>query len=496
MSITRIVVIIMITGLTPVLLPAAENLRPNLRLAPLLGSGTWNQAEALPQAAGAEKLPPLSKQQLLDLVSAGVSSQRAAELIRDRGIDFQADDDYIRTLQRDGATDVLISALRKISVPMEGITVETDPDAQILLDGNPQGRADSHGVLVIRAKAGPHTLKVLQAGKQDFQQRITFEDGQPVHVVAPLAGLAAAVRVRTLPGANIWLDDSLRGTADASGEILITNIPAGAHAMRVTAHHRMDASRDIVVAAGPEMAVNVALADSVQSNPQDGLKYAWIAPGRFLMGCSTGDIDCAPAERPAHPVSLQNPFWIGQTEVTARAYKGFVAAGKVRMPPAAPKQNRGWKIETLPIVDMTWDEASQYCGWAGGRLPSEAEWEFAARGGNPQARYGVLDDIAWSKENAENQSHVVGGKQPNPYGLFDTLGNVWEWVNDWYDQNYYQNSPAQDPKGPASGERRVLRGGSWIVDPKLLRVSERYNIQPDARSEFFGFRCVWEAKIR
>lgn len=69
-------------------------------------------------------------------------------------------------------------------------------------------------------------------------------------------------------------------------------------------------------------------------------------------------------------------------------------------------------------------------------------------------------------------------------------------MNDWYDQNYYQNSPAQDPKGPASGERRVLRGGSWIVDPKLLRVSERYNIQPDARSEFFGFRCVWEAKIR
>jgi len=115
--------------------------------------------------------------------------------------------------------------------------------------------------------------------------------------------------------------------------------------------------------------------------------------------------------------------------------------------------------------------------------------------GNPQARYGILDDIAWSKENAENQSHVVGGKQPNRFGLFDTLGNVWEWVNDWYDPNFYQNSPAQDPKGPASGERRVLRGGSWIVDPKLLRVSERYNIQPDARSEFFGFRCVWEPKV-
>jgi formylglycine-generating enzyme required for sulfatase activity len=146
------------------------------------------------------------------------------------------------------------------------------------------------------------------------------------------------------------------------------------------------------------------------------------------------------------------------------------------------------------MVDVIWDEANQYCAWAGGRLPTEAEWEYAARGGSPQARYGDLGAIAWSKDNAGNQTHEVAAKLANGFGLYDTLGNVWEWVNDWYDPNSYQSGAAQDPAGPPTGQEKVLRGGSWIVDPKLLRVSDRYSIKPDARSDYFGFRCVWEPK--
>ena len=213
-----------------------------------------------------------------------------------------------------------------------------------------------------------------------------------------------------------------------------------------------------------------------------------------MMGCSPGDNDCADPEKPAHQVTLRKAYWIGQTEVTVGAYKRFVAAAKAKMPPVAPKLYRGWKNDSFPIVDVTWDEANQYCAWTGGRLPTEAEWEYAARGGSPQARYGNLGEIAWSKENAGNQTHEVAAKLANGYGLYDTLGNVWEWVNDWYDPNYYQSGAAQDPPGPPTGQEKVLRGGSWIVDPKLLRVSDRYSIKPDARSDYFGFRCVWAPK--
>jgi formylglycine-generating enzyme required for sulfatase activity len=451
-------------------------------------------AAASLQAAGAEKPQPLTKQQLLDLITGGVANQRAMELVRDRGIDFQADEDYIRTLRRAGANDLLISALRKKSAPMEGITVETEPNALVFLDGASQGQADSRGVLVFRARVGSHVLKVSQAGKRDFSQSFVLIDEQPAHIVAPLAGIGGSVRIKTSPGAVIMLDNSPRGAVDASGELLLNDIPPGSHWLRATARGKADGSRNIEVAAGEETAVEVALLDTVQTNPQDGLKYVWIAPGRFLMGCSPGDIDCADPEKPAHTVTLRRPYWIGQTEVTVDAYKRYVARAKAQMPPTAPKLYRNWNNRTLPMVNVVWDEASQYCTWAGGRLPTEAEWEYAARGGSPQARYGNLDDIAWTKENAQSQTHPVAGKLANGFGLFDTLGNVWEWVGDWYAPDYYQSSPAQNPTGPAAGQQRVLRGGSWIVDSKLLRVSDRYSIQPGARSDFFGFRCVWEPK--
>ena len=507
-SIIRFISIVLFLGSSPLISATQGMLHNNLRIASFPASGSCNQvvrmtgmrgcgvepAAASLQAAGAEKPQPLSKQQLLDLITGGVANQRAMELVRDRGIDFQADEEYIRTLRRAGANDLLIAALRKKSAPMEGITVETEPNAQVFLDGDLQGQADSRGVLVFRAKVGPHALKVSEAGKRDFNQNFVLVDEQPAHIVAPLAGLGGGVRVKALPGAAILLDNSPHGTVDASGELLLNDIPPGSHWLRATARDKADASRNIEVAAGEETLVDMTLVDTVQTNPQDGLKYVWIAPGRFLMGCSPGDIDCADPEEPAHTVTLRRAYWIGQTEVTVDAYRRYVAAANAKMPPTAPKLYRGWNNRTLPMVNVVWDEANQYCTWAGGRLPTEAEWEYAARGGSPQARYGNLDDIAWTKENAQSQTHPVAGKQANGYGLFDTLGNVWEWIGDWYAPDYYQSSPAQNPKGPATGQQRVLRGGSWIVDSKLLRVSDRYSIQPDARSDYFGFRCVWEPK--
>jgi len=223
------------------------------------------------------------------------------------------------------------------------------------------------------------------------------------------------------------------------------------------------------------------------TNPRDGLKYVWIPPGAFMMGCSPDDNECDPEndEKPSHPVTISKGFWLGQTLVTVAAYKHFAWEMRVRMP-SPPEYNRGWMNEKMPITRVTWDDARAYCTWAGGRLPTEAEWEYAARGGSKEGRYGPLDEIAWYKDNSWGQGHEVGEKSPNSLGLYDMLGNVWEWVNDWYDHEYYQHSPGFDPQGPSSGRSRVARGGCWLNEARIVRVSQR-NV--GARE---GFRCAGE----
>jgi serine/threonine-protein kinase len=198
---------------------------------------------------------------------------------------------------------------------------------------------------------------------------------------------------------------------------------------------------------------------TVRDNPKDGLKYVWIPPGTFMMGCSPGDSECFDFEKPSHQVTITKGFWMGQTEVTVAAYRRF-AGSTGRQMPDAPNFNAGWNNQDMPIVNVSWDDATAFCGWAGGRLPTEAEWEYAARGGSTEARYGNLDELAWDNQNSGGQTHDVAQKRANGFGLYDMLGNVWEWVNDWDDPNYYQNSPSQDPPGAASGQFRVLRGGS------------------------------------
>ncbi len=243
-------------------------------------------------------------------------------------------------------------------------------------------------------------------------------------------------------------------------------------------------------------ALKAAHARTVRENPKDGLKYVWIPPGTFEMGCSPTDNECYSDEKPAHRVTLSEGFWMGQTEVTVGAYKRFAASPRRQMP-VAPSFNSGWASDNQPVVKVSWDDAQAFCGWAGGRLPTEAEWEYAARAGSTEARYGPLDDVAWYDKNSGDAAHDVGQKRPNAWGLYDTLGNVWEWVSDWYDGKYYQNSPERDPQGPASGQSRVLRGGSWnYVFPRNVRVSLRGRLAPDNRDGYLGFRCVGEVGSR
>ncbi len=211
------------------------------------------------------------------------------------------------------------------------------------------------------------------------------------------------------------------------------------------------------------------------------------------MGCSDDDKECYEDERPAHTVQISAGFWMGQTEVTVAAFQKFADEKSVGVPPA----QSGSKY---PVMAVLWDEANAYCRWAGGRLPTEAEWEYAARGGTTTVRYGDLNAIAWTSANSMHTVHEVGKKQPNAYKLYDILGNVWEWAADWYGSKYYEQSPAADPPGPPVGDSlslkgvemptRVIRGGAWIGFPGVARASYRYWFIPSLRVANIGFRCV------
>ena len=283
----------------------------------------------------------------------------------------------------------------------------------------------------------------------------------------------------------------------------------------------------------------------VRMNPQDGERYVWIPPGDFQMGCSPDDKYCKEAgatrytnEKPRHRVTISRGFWMGQTEVTIGAYRKFARAIQGKVPEelvlAAPERFRSPDFpqgDNYPVVYVTWEEAAQYCEWAGGRLPTEAEWEYSARAGSPAAAYGKLIEIAWYADNSgrskldsaellekalrngvryqsllehnRNQAQPVGRKKSNDFGLYDMLGNVWEHCADWHDDKYYQVSEERDPKGPPSGECpgyqgrsgsrcRVMRGGDFQQPPVGVRASFRNWMLPDHRFNNIGFRCVCE----
>ena len=219
----------------------------------------------------------------------------------------------------------------------------------------------------------------------------------------------------------------------------------------------------------------------------DGGLYVWVPPGEFMMGSDDGDGD----EKPAHRVRITEGFWLGRHEVTNAQYRAFCAATGRAFP---SDSNQG---DDHPVVNVSWEDARAYCEHHGLRLPTEAEWEWAARG--PEGRRYPWGDgwdagrLCWDQNRGPGGRTFPVGSFPagaSWVGALDMAGNVWEWVADWYDGGYYANSPTDDPQGPATGTSRVLRGGSWGRGPLACRSADRDRGDPTFRGGYGGFRGV------
>lgn len=227
---------------------------------------------------------------------------------------------------------------------------------------------------------------------------------------------------------------------------------------------------------------------------------AYVPAGEFLMGAASGSDPFAEQwERPAHRVRL-SAFWIETTEVSNARYALCVAEGGCALPVkdgsrTRPNYYTNPQYNEYPMVNVTHTQAAAFCAWAGGRLPTEAEWEYVARFNDGRLYpWGNEQDLGRGQfgrpEGADTEqvgSFLTGA---SALGVLNLAGNVWEWMADWYDPDYYSASPEQDPRGPATGKERVVRGGAFATDPQFVRNTNRFALDPEKGYTNVGFRCV------
>ncbi|HRI39976.1 MAG TPA: formylglycine-generating enzyme family protein, partial [Nitrospira sp.] len=227
-----------------------------------------------------------------------------------------------------------------------------------------------------------------------------------------------------------------------------------------------------------------------------------VPAGSFLMGSDPRkDRAAGPQEQPQHEVYL-DPFRIDRFEVSNVEYLRFVLGTGADWPKFWRENPFHEKAALHPVINVSWHEADAFCRWAGKRLPTEAEWEKAARGGDGRIFPWGNEPAGWIKSNIAHPGSKRGFKYPplaninrydkgaSPYGVYQMAGNVSEWVSDWFDPEYYRHGHDKNPQGPTTGELKVFRGGSWNEDPEVARSAGRNGGLPDRESYLTGFRCA------
>ncbi len=310
--------------------------------------------------------------------------------------------------------------------------------------------------------------------------------------------------MRTDSGAAVLDGAATRTTVtDANGEYRFDGVPEGRYRITPTSHGAsFDPLRRTVVVAPDQTDQNFIHTD---------VKLV-TSGGTFTMGCvpdHNGGKSCSGDDLPAHTVTLSK-FYIDKLEVTNFQYQQCVDAGYCEAPLSDQSKTVEWYYgnkgyDNYPVINVSWYDAQDYCSWAGKRLPTEAEWEMAARGSSPRAypwgdappncsfaNYYSAEGFCSNNPGDLGDTMPVGSYLPgaSPCGALDMAGNVKEWVMDWYDQSYYKNSPIMNPSGPSVGDQKGVRGGSFDSINQYILTSTRHALEPNYKDKRIGFRCV------
>ena len=351
---------------------------------------------------------------------------------------------------------------------------------EIAADFSALWRAEEAGIMATEPSVESEAVAFVPAGSSDAEVRV--DALRPSSTSVPLSPETDSLR-RGQPGAMLRL--LAVACVVAAVTLLSTGLAARIAHVRWS---RFDAEALAAVnAERKEMKARLATSGVLVNSI--GMELKLIPAGTFMMGSANGFSD----QQPVHQVTITRPYYVGIYEVTNRQWKQVM--GEVPSP---------WKDEDLPIVSVSWEEVVAFCKALSAlpaerragrvyRLPTEAEWEYACRAGTTTAySFGddesLLGDFAWFNDNSWSQTHPVGQKQPNGWGLYDMHGNVWEWCSDW--SGDYGAVAATDPQGPAQGSRRVLRGGCWNSTAGYCPSAHRHLYDPSIPSVFHGFRLA------
>lgn len=359
-------------------------------------------------------------------------------------------------------------------------SVDSDPmDAEIWIDGKQYGVTPN---VVERLLVGSHTLVLKKSGCADLQQQFSVEEGKEASLSVKLPAGRSVQFTSEKPGMQIIVDGKKLGTTP-----LTAVVGFGHHSVLAMRGGDIVDVRDLdITSAGAPL--TMAFRDFNQTFTVNGVQFTMVAVkgGTFTMGATSEQgSDACYNEKPAHEVTLSD-YYIGQTEVTRALWEAVMGSN--------PSDHRG---DNMPVENVSWYDCQEFIQKLNQlmgkqfRLPTEAEWEYAARGGRKSRGYKYaggnnIDSVAWYYDNSGYETHPVATKQANELGIYDMSGNVLEWCSDRY--GGYQSSSLSDPQGPSSGSVRVIRGGGYFSRVRFCRVSSRNYITPGDRDNDFGLR--------